>query len=224
MLDASDIEVLNTVQGWLTDLDRAVSSGSSEAIARLFEAESYWRDIVATTWHFETFSGASEIGERAATLAASAGLRNLELDESAIGPSIVERVGREVIEAFFTFETDAGRGRGIVRLPASGDAKAWTLLTALEELKGYEEKLGAKRPTGQSHSRDFRGPNWLDQRHAAVNYEGRSPDVIIVGGGQAGLATAARLGQLGIDALIVDRGKRVGDNWRNRYHALTLHN
>jgi len=48
--------------------------------------------------------------------------------------------------------------------------------------------------------------------------------VVIVGGGQAGLATAARLGQLGIDALIVERNPRIGDNWRKRYHALTLHN
>jgi putative flavoprotein involved in K+ transport len=29
---------------------------------------------------------------------------------------------------------------------------------------------------------------------------------------------------LGIDTLIVDRQERVGDNWRKRYHSLTLHN
>jgi cation diffusion facilitator CzcD-associated flavoprotein CzcO len=27
-----------------------------------------------------------------------------------------------------------------------------------------------------------------------------------------------------VDTLIVDRGERIGDNWRKRYHALTLHN
>jgi putative flavoprotein involved in K+ transport len=48
--------------------------------------------------------------------------------------------------------------------------------------------------------------------------------VLVVGGGQAGLSIAARLAQLGVDALIVDREPRVGDNWRKRYHALTLHN
>jgi putative flavoprotein involved in K+ transport len=46
----------------------------------------------------------------------------------------------------------------------------------------------------------------------------------VVGGGQAGLAIAARLKQLQIDTLIVDREPRIGDNWRKRYHALTLHN
>ena len=48
--------------------------------------------------------------------------------------------------------------------------------------------------------------------------------VLVVGGGQAGLSIAARLKQLNVDTLIVDRNKREGDNWRNRYHALTLHN
>ncbi|HKS84473.1 MAG TPA: NAD(P)/FAD-dependent oxidoreductase, partial [Pseudolabrys sp.] len=38
------------------------------------------------------------------------------------------------------------------------------------------------------------------------------------------LSIAARLQQLGIDTLIVDRHPRVGDNWRTRYHSLTLHN
>jgi putative flavoprotein involved in K+ transport len=91
-------------------------------------------------------------------------------------------------------------------------------------MKGHEERLGRTRPTGQSHSRDFRGPNWLDQRKAAARYADTDPTVMVVGGGQAGLSIAARLRQLGIDTLIVDREQRIGDNWRNRYHALTLHN
>ena len=75
-----------------------------------------------------------------------------------------------------------------------------------------------------AYSRDFRGPNWLDLRKAAAVYSDHDPAVLIVGGGQAGLAAAARLRQLQVDALIVDREKRIGDNWRNRYHALVLHN
>ena len=48
--------------------------------------------------------------------------------------------------------------------------------------------------------------------------------MLVVGGGQAGLSIAARLTQLQIDTLVVDREARIGDNWRNRYHALVLHN
>jgi cation diffusion facilitator CzcD-associated flavoprotein CzcO len=61
-------------------------------------------------------------------------------------------------------------------------------------------------------------------RRAAAAYADRDPDVLVIGGGQAGLSIAARLTQLQVDTLIVDREARVGDNWRNRYHALTLHN
>ncbi len=48
--------------------------------------------------------------------------------------------------------------------------------------------------------------------------------MLVIGGGQSGLSIAARLKQLNVDTLIVDREKRIGDNWRKRYHALTLHN
>jgi len=61
-------------------------------------------------------------------------------------------------------------------------------------------------------------------RKASADYADRDPTVLVVGGGQAGLAIAARLKQLKIDTLIVDREPRIGDNWRKRYHALTLHN
>ncbi len=111
----------------------------------------------------------------------------------------------------------------MVRL-SGDDAKAWTLLTALEELKGHEEQTGKLRPMGHSYSRDFAGPNWLDLRKKSAQYDDREPTVLVVGGGQAGLSIAARLTQRGIDTLIVDRWPRIGDNWRRRYHALTLHN
>lgn len=44
-----------------------------------------------------------------------------------------------------------------------------------------------------------------------------------IGAGQGGLTVAARLKQLGVNTLIIDRNPRIGDNWRNRYHQLVLH-
>jgi cation diffusion facilitator CzcD-associated flavoprotein CzcO len=35
---------------------------------------------------------------------------------------------------------------------------------------------------------------------------------------------AARLTQLKVKTLVIDRNARIGDNWRNRYYSLTLHN
>ena len=45
----------------------------------------------------------------------------------------------------------------------------------------------------------------------------------LLGAGQGGLTAAARLKQLGVENLIIDRNSRIGDNWRNRYHQLVLH-
>src|SRR4029077_16254903 len=138
------------------------------------------------------------------------------------------RAGTNAIEAIFKFETAQGRGSGILRLiPDVGNGnrlKAWTLLPAVDELKGFEEQQGGSRPRGEAYSRDFRGPNWLDLRKAAAEYADRDPSVLVVGGGQAGLSIAARLTQLDVDTLIADREARIGDNWRKRYHALVLHN
>ena len=50
------------------------------------------------------------------------------------------------------------------------------------------------------------------------------PDVLVIGAGQAGLTVAARLRQLDVSAVVVEREARVGDNWRNRYASLVLHN
>jgi cation diffusion facilitator CzcD-associated flavoprotein CzcO len=51
------------------------------------------------------------------------------------------------------------------------------------------------------------------------------PDVniLIVGGGPAGLSTAGALKQVGLDATILDRGERIGHSWEERYERLHLH-
>jgi putative flavoprotein involved in K+ transport len=133
-------------------------------------------------------------------------------------------VGNEVIEALIEFETEAGRGHGLLRLLGTQPDKAWVLMTSLEELKGHEEPINERRPSGDDYSRIFGGKNWSDQRAVEQAFADREPAVLIVGAGQAGLSIAARLKRLGVDTLVVDKLPRVGDVWRTRYHALALHN
>src|SRR6188768_1496689 len=212
------------VQAWLAQFERAL--GNEAALKSVFTADGYWRDVLAFTWDIETAHGRDAIARALSAQAERTAASGFELAPNRTAPRQVTRAGTRAIEAIFRFETAQGRGSGVVRLvtDAGEGVKAWTLLTALDELKGHEETIGRARPTGQSYSRDFRGPNWLDLRKAAQAYADRDPDVLVVGGGQAGLSIAARLTQLQVDTLIVDREARVGDNWRNRYHALTLHN
>ncbi|MBD0338201.1 MAG: NAD(P)-binding domain-containing protein [Thermoleophilia bacterium] len=48
-------------------------------------------------------------------------------------------------------------------------------------------------------------------------------DTLIIGGGQAGLATAYHLTRAGRDCLVLDEGERVGDSWRRRWPSLRLY-
>ena len=217
-----------SVDQWLGDLERAIAGPDDAGLRALFHIDSHWRDVLALSWDITTVNGLDAILTELPKYSRRARPTRFRVDPDRTQPRRVIRAGTGAIEAIFKFETTEGRGTGVLRLtPDAGDQnalRAWTLLTALDEIKGFEEKTGRSRTQETSVSRDFHGPNWLDRRKAAAAYIGSDPTVLVVGGGQAGLSIAARLTQLQIDTLIVDRGQRIGDNWRNRYHALTLHN
>jgi putative flavoprotein involved in K+ transport len=227
MLDRTE-DISIATENWLAQFESALATSDENLLKRLFHPNSHWRDVLALSWNIQTINGADAILSELKAHAGHTKPADFAIDPDRAAPRKVTRAGTSTIEAIFKFETAQGRGNGILRLiPDSDDGgilKAWTLLTALEELKGFEEQLGIARPRGHAYSRDFRGPNWLDLRKAATEYADRDPAVLVIGGGQSGLCIAARLKQLQVDTLIVDREARIGDNWRNRYHALTLHN
>jgi putative flavoprotein involved in K+ transport len=127
-----------------------------------------------------------------------------------------------VTEAWFRFETAVARGHGHLRLR---DGKAWTLLTTMSELKGHEEHRGATRDLGMDMVPRRGSKTWLEQRQQEQAELGVTvqPYVLIVGGGQGGIALAARLRQLNVPAIIVEKNERPGDSWRKRYKSLCLH-
>jgi len=220
-------ETLATIANhWFARFEHALAGRDDALLQSLFHRDSHWRDVLALTWRIGTVSGGEAIAGGLMAHAGRANPTGFGTDPDRTPPRHVTRAGTKCIEAIFRFETAQGRGNGVLRLlPEEGEApQAWTLLTALDELKGFEEQVGRRRPLGQAYSREFGGPNWLDQRKASTEYDNRDPTVLVVGGGHAGLSIAARLAQLQVDTLIVDRWERVGDNWRKRYHALTLHN
>jgi cation diffusion facilitator CzcD-associated flavoprotein CzcO len=220
--------IATLVENWLAQFETGLSESDDALLESLFHGDSHWRDVLALTWRIRTVSGRDAILRELKARVRGASPAGFMTDPQRAAPRYVTRAAQRVIEAIFTFETADGRGSGVLRLTPDADdndtPKAWTLLTSLDELRGVEELAGASPSHRKSHSRDFRGPNWLDLRKKAAEYVDRDPAVLVVGGGQAGLSIAARLTQLQVDTLIVDRERRIGDNWRNRYHALTLHN
>ncbi len=209
---------------WLGRFETALTGGEATALAALFAPECHYRDMLAFSWTIRPCLGAETIAGLLMAAQKNTGAHGFALAEGRTPPRIVRRLGIEVIEAIFRFETTTGRGFGVVRLPTANPAQAWVLMTSLDELKGHEEKTGTRRPSGDAYSRNFGGKNWLDQRNQARAFADRDPEVLVVGGGQNGLAVAACLGQLDIDTLVVDKYPAIGDNWRVRYHSLALHN
>lgn len=213
---------------WLSSFELALHSRDPAQICALFHEDSHWRDVLAFTWHLTPVEGREKLAARLAAEQGHTQARAFHLPPSRKPPRHVRRVGIDCIEAIFEFETSEGRGAGIIRLSPTADSssamKAWLISTTLEELRGHEEKIGANRPTGAAYSRNFGGDNWEDVRRKARAYADREPTVIVVGGAQAGLSIAARLNQLGVDTLVVEKWPRIGDSWRKRYHSLALHN
>jgi len=212
------------IEQWLDRLDAALQSESRSSVSSLFAPDGHWRDLVAFTWSITPRQGADDIAALMVAKQGATGARGFAIAEGRTPPRRLARAGIDVIEGIFRFETRLGRGVGVVRLLAQEPSRAFQLMTGLHELKGFEEKVGKRRPTGEAFSRNFGGTNWKEQRIAAEAYTDREPTVLIAGGGQAGLSLAATLVRIGVDALVVDRFERVGDCWRQRYHSLALHN
>src|SRR3954452_5641730 len=225
MLDRTDDSSV-AADNWLAQFEEALGKSDDALLKTLFHPDSYWRDVLALSWNIQTLNGRDAILKALPPLARNMAPSGFAIAPDRAAPRKVMRAGTDAIEAIFKFETRVGRGAGVLRLipdAADGNAlKAWTLLTELGELKGFEEQLGVARPRGNAYSRDFRGPNWLDLPKASAVYAEHDPTVLVIGGGQSGLSIAARLKQLNVDTLIIDREERIGDNWRKRYHALTL--
>ncbi len=60
------------------------------------------------------------------------------------------------------------------------------------------------------------------QKKPAMRESALVYDTIVIGGGQAGLATGYYLKQLGRQFIILDANERIGDSWRKRWDSLRL--
>jgi len=210
-------EVAARVTTWLSAFGGALSAGDTAAAAALFTEDCFWRDLVAFTWNIKTLEGRAAISAM--------------LDQTLPGvqPGGWKITGGEepaaaggVVEAWIDFETAAGRGRGHLRLR---DGRCWTLLTTLDELRGHEERRGPTRPKGVERRANPARTTWLEDREQEASELGitEQPYVVIIGGGQAGIGLGARLRQLRVPTIIIDKHSRPGDQWRSRYKSLCLH-
>ena len=195
----------------------ALAAGDVPAALELFQADCYWRDLVAFTWNLKTLEGKEQIGDMLRAQLGDARPANWRI---ADGEQASE--SGDVIEGWIEFETALARGYGQIRIK---DGRIWTLLTTMQELKGFEEPMGFRRPAGAKHGIDASRKTWAEERAQEEAELGvsRQPYCLIIGGGQGGVALAARLRQLDVPTIVIDKHARPGDQWRKRYKSLCLH-
>ncbi|MCC5965100.1 MAG: NAD(P)/FAD-dependent oxidoreductase [Natronohydrobacter sp.] len=212
-----DTTIQDEVTEFLQNFGKALEKGDIDAVTAHFQDDCYWRDLVSFTWNIKTSEGKGEIADM---LRAQLGTVRPTGWQIAEGETATEEGG--VTTAWISFETAVARGYGLIRLK---DGKIWTLLTTMVELKGHEEPAGFARPLGARHGAGKNRATWLEEREAEARELGysRQPYVLIIGGGQGGIALGARLRQLGVPTIIVEKNDRPGDSWRKRYKSLCLH-
>ncbi len=203
------------VERWLARLGAALEEQDIDRAAALFGDECYWRDFVAFTWNIHTSEGRDDIRAMLRATIATTAPRDWKIEGEA-------RKRDGVTQAWITFSTKTGHGKGHVRL--RGD-RCWTLFTTLQSLAGFEERAGSAREKGVLHGVVRGRETWLERKEREAKALGVSeqPYCLIVGGGQGGIALAARLRRLDVPALVIEKNERAGDSWRRRYRSLCLH-
>ncbi|KAK2598827.1 hypothetical protein N8I77_012212 [Diaporthe amygdali] len=212
----ADVDGAALVTKALQSLTDALEAEDISQLKALFlSSQAYWRDLLSFTFHIRTLNDGPVIAPA---------LKKLVGERSLVGgfkfvPGSVHDVSPTPtlrwIQGSFTFETASpkAKGEGSVQLfPELGSDgqiswKLWILTTWLEDYADWPENTRLLTAPGR---------NLQDVEHIDT-------DVLIVGGGNAGLIAAARLKALGVESVVVDRLARPGDNWATRYDSLRFH-
>ena len=91
----------------------------------MFAADGHWRDLLAFTWYITPSEGAGNIAALMVAKQPTAKARGFAIAEGRTPPRRVQRAGFDVIESIFQFETEVGRGFGVVRLLVNEPSKAF---------------------------------------------------------------------------------------------------
>ncbi|TFK48084.1 FAD/NAD(P)-binding domain-containing protein [Heliocybe sulcata] len=218
----SGLNVLDIARKWMQTFKQNVSSCDVEAILSLFVEDALWRDLLSMTWDFRTFQGKSRIRQFLLDRLPASKFTSVNLDESTVG---LQRPYPDLawVQALFDFEGQTGKGSGVFRLVpmAMSDGalqwKAHLILTNLVDLKQFPEKTRSLNDPLPNQG------SWVKKRRQELEFRDIEPKVLVVGAGHSGLEIAARLKNLNIPTLVVERHPRIGDSWRTRYESLHLH-
>lgn len=199
--DASPSDIASS---WLRSLSSALVAPTLDGLSACFAPDSHWRDLLALSWDLRTVSGQGILASALLDWAVLVHPRRFRLDAGAEMNAPYD--GLEYISGSCSFETDVGMCSLRFNLVNTARGwRAWTVVSMLDALK-LRPMSDSARSAPENDSDDSQ----------------REPAVVIVGAGQCGLATAARLAHMGVSSLLIDRNARIGDIWRSRYNMLSL--
>lgn len=178
-------------EDFVTTFNKTLENKELGDLSRSFLRDGFWRDHLALTWEFRTVQGPADILQfLKGAVKSRDGLRiqriSVDASNTVRAPRLapVDADGEVTgIQFFLTIDTVIGKGQGLVRLVEENDQwKIFTLYTRLEELKGHEQAIFDRRPTGVNHGGQPGRTNWADKRVAAANYtHGSEPAVLVIG-------------------------------------------
>ncbi|KPI41581.1 putative indole-3-pyruvate monooxygenase YUCCA4 [Cyphellophora attinorum] len=210
----SDCDAREAAESIVSSLSEVMGRRDAAGFANLFWEFGVWRDKLSFTWDYRTFNFQPAILKAATDLFARTTASNFEF--LAPAPQI-SRPYEDYCQLQFvvSFETELAVASAVINAVMTKDGwRIYTMHSVAEELKQFPEK--APR---DGHMIGLQ--SWEKER--AQTIDAASPEVLIIGGGQNGLALAARCQALGLDSLIIERNEEIGDVWKKRYEYLSLH-
>lgn len=203
-------DCLSIAQAWFDAFSKQIITPSLN-FEELFTPNGFWRDLVAFSADIRTLHPLSSIKTFLKERSPRMRPTNFEL-LTAKSRTIADSM--TVIQCTFGLQTCVGNCLGVFTLvpTVSGAWKALSVVIGLEWLHGSTSRFseGTKIVSNPEQR--------VDSPPAPL----QNPKVVVIGAGQAGLSAAARLENLGIETLVIERRERVGDGWRSRYKSLNL--
>ncbi|KAF8547575.1 putative dimethylaniline monooxygenase (N-oxide-forming) [Imleria badia] len=189
---------------FISDLESSTSHGVF-SLEHSFVDDSYWRDLLAFTPDYRTWYTRHQIQQSLFAGVAIAKPTQFEIVQDVR----FKRAGinKTFVQGIVQFQTVIAECSGVFTLVQTdgGTWKAWSLVTIMDRLRGITEHYTIGN---MSLNRPF-------ERKDVMEY-----GAVVLGAGQCGLAVAARLENIGIPTLVVEKSAAVGNTWRTRYKSL----
>ena len=204
------------VAAWLADFEAALSARDVDRAAGLFATTCFWRDLVAFTGTSPRSRTAKASPTCSATPSTTPTRRASPRRSRSTRPTASSRRGSRSrprsggVEGLLRGSTRRGRGPCSPRSTSS---------------RGTRSPAAHAAPRAWSTARSGTGAAGRSARarRAASSATTRQPYVVVVGGGQGGIALGARLRQLGVPTWCSRRTSARATQWRSRYKSLCLH-